>query len=216
MILDLLNEINKLNIILGSTSPRRIEYLSKLGLEFKIEASKFEENLDKSLYKTPIDYCCDTSKHKTEEVFNRLKNDDMPSSILIGADSIVVKGQTIFEKPKSVDDAKQMLRQLSASTHQVCTSVTIIAYNSSTKIIVQRNFYVLTEVEFDEISDSLINHYIENCKPFDKAGSYGIQEVPASSFIKKINGDFYNVTGLPIHQLSKELREVYISCFNIK
>ncbi|KAN0055756.1 hypothetical protein ACTA71_011642 [Dictyostelium dimigraforme] len=215
MILDILNKINKLKIILASTSPRRIEYLGKLGVKFEIVESKFKEDLDKNQFQSVYDYCLENAKLKAIHTGLQLKeqNQQPQPNIIIGSDSIVVYDNKIFEKPKSLEEAKSMLSLLSGKTHTVCTAVHIEYFNENTNTKGSSSFYTLTNVEFDQLSSELINYYVDNYKPLDKAGSYGIQEVVAASFIKSINGDFYNVTGLPIHDLSTNLRKVYIDNF---
>ncbi|EGC32104.1 hypothetical protein DICPUDRAFT_38848 [Dictyostelium purpureum] len=210
MLLDVLERLNSFKIVLASGSPRRIEYLSKLGLKFEIVESKFEENLDKSKFSSAYDYCLENAKlkaiHTNRQLFE--KNNKYPN-ITIGADSIVVYNNKIFEKPKSLKEAKEMLAFLSGKSHFVCTAVHIEFNNESNQKKGQESFYTLTQVEFDNLSSDLIEYYVENYKPLDKAGSYGIQEIPAGSFIKRIDGDFYNVTGMPIHDISIHLRKVY-------
>ncbi|EFA75829.1 hypothetical protein PPL_10884 [Heterostelium album PN500] len=213
MILDILEKLNKLNIVLASGSPRRVEYLKLLGLQFKVVPSTFEENLDKSKFENVYDYAVTTAKHKTEDVYQKLKAANDTPNIIIGADSIVVLGDTILEKPKSIENAKEMLAGLSGRKHIVYTGVHLIVTNNDNQQSISKSFYEATEVEFDTLSDELIAYYVDNYKPLDKAGGYGIQEVAATSFIKSINGCYYNVTGIPIHRLTKELRELYHKLF---
>ncbi|KAM9968616.1 hypothetical protein ACTFIW_007766 [Dictyostelium discoideum] len=213
MILDILVKFNKLKIILASTSPRRIEYLGKLGVKFEIVESKFKEDLDKSQFQSVYDYCLENAKLKAIHAGIQLKEQNQQPNIIIGSDSIVVYDNEIFEKPKSLEEAKSMLTLLSGKIHTVCTAVHIEFFNENTNSKGSSSFYTLTNVEFDQLSPELINYYVDNFKPLDKAGSYGIQQTPAASFIKSINGDFYNVTGLPVHDLSVNLRKIYIDNF---
>ncbi|KAM9991662.1 hypothetical protein ACTFIZ_005083 [Dictyostelium cf. discoideum] len=214
MILDILNKFNKLKIILASTSPRRIEYLGELGVKFEIVESKFKEDLDKSQFQSVYDYCLENAKLKAIHTGIQLKEQQKQQpNIIIGSDSIVVYDNKIFEKPKSLEEAKSMLTLLSGKIHTVCTAVHIEFFNENTNSKGSSSFYTLTNVEFDQLSPELINYYVENFKPLDKAGGYGIQQLSAASFIKSINGDFYNVAGLPIHDLSINLRKVYIDNF---
>ncbi|EGG24015.1 hypothetical protein DFA_06153 [Cavenderia fasciculata] len=221
--------LNQLEIVLASGSPRRVEYLGKLGLKFKVVTSNFAEDLDKSLYKTPSDYACANATIKAREVYNQLMkqyndNDNNNNNngekkkpnIVIGADSIVVLGDTILEKPKDRDHAIEMLSNLSGKKHKGISILTRKQgdnnnnnNNEQEQPTVESTFYEETTVEFDQIDQASIAYYVDHYRPFDKAGSYGIQEIAAASFIRSIQGDFYNVTGMPIHKISKHLLELY-------
>ncbi|GAM22102.1 hypothetical protein SAMD00019534_052770, partial [Acytostelium subglobosum LB1] len=209
MVLDIIEQLNQLDIVLASGSPRRVEYLRNLGLRFRVVASTFEENLDKSQFNNIVDYAVTNAMYKAQEVFERLKRENKTPNIVIGADSIVVLDNKILEKPKSMEHAKEMLRSLSGRQHQVVSGVHIIVSMDNGVTHNSTSFHESTDVEFDQLSDQSINYYVETCKPLDKAGSYGIQEVPAASFIKRINGCYYNVTGIPIHHISNQLRSLY-------
>eukprot|EP01132_Coremiostelium_polycephalum_P002730 gene2730-3388_t len=175
-------------------------------LKFNVVPSVFQEDLDKSKFPSPYDYCLETATEKAKEVYKRLEKEGNTPNIVISADSIVVLGDKILEKPKDVATAKEMLKEMSGKSHNVCTAVHLICNNNGS--VSSKSFYEITTVEFDNLSSSLIDYYVDNFKPLDKAGSYGIQELAAASFIKSINGDFYNVTGIPIHALSKQLRSL--------
>ena len=179
-----------MKIILASKSPRRIELFKNINLDFnsinpKINEKKF------SLIKSPSRYCMKLAEIKASTI--HLKYAD---SLVIGADTIVYLNKSILEKPKNKKEAFNTLKKLSDKTHSVYTGVSI--YTKNTKLI----FFDKTNVTFYPLSNNTINHYINNYNPFDKAGSYGIQDW-SKIFIKKINGCYYNVVGFPIAKFYK-------------
>ena len=181
-------------ILLASHSPRRRELIAMLGIDFSI-ADPIE--VDESY---PADMPADTvaeyiSRKKAEAYAATLTAD----TILITADTIVLVDGEILGKPHSEASAKEMLRKLSGKSHKVITGVTL-----STVDTIQ-SFSAVTTVNFDNLSDKEIEYYIENYHPFDKAGAYGIQEWIGAAGIKGIEGSYYNVMGLPVHQLYKFL-----------
>ncbi|KAF2072616.1 hypothetical protein CYY_006075 [Polysphondylium violaceum] len=214
MVLDVIEKINSLpNVVLASTSPRRIEALSGLGLSnLKIISPSFIENLDKSTFATPQDYCLENAKQKAKCVYEDIKG----TSIVIGVDTICVHENKILEKPINTEAAKEMLNSLSGVSHFVYSGVFILYHNEKTDEKGQESFVTSTKVTFDTISKESINYYVEKYKPLDKAGSYGIQEVVAGSFIKGIEGDYYNVTGIPVNDISRTLRSIYVNIFSQK
>lgn len=121
-------------------------------------------------------------------------------TVVIGADTIVLLGQTIFEKPKNADDAKNMLRQLSGQTHRVITGVCLI---SATRKVA---FSDVTDVTFHELTDREIDYYVSIFQPFDKAGSYACQEWIGAIGIARFEGDYFNVVGLPVSRVYRELQ----------
>ncbi|SHH30766.1 Maf family protein [Thermosipho atlanticus] len=173
-----------MKIILASNSPRRIELLKKLQLQFKIQPPNIDEEINE---KDPIKHVLTLSKLKAENVFKDF------NSIVIGADTIVFHKE-IFGKPKDYLDAYNMLKSLSGTWHEVFTGVTILLKNESI------SFFERTKVKFKKLSDELIKYYLSTGEPFDKAGAYAIQGL-GSILIEKIDGDFYNVMGLPISKL---------------
>jgi len=184
--------ISGYKIILGSKSPRRKEILSKMGIKFKVIQIDFNENTDLS---KPIEEVAQSISILKANSFNQLKKND----ILICADTIVSVNNKIFGKPKTKDDAFKMLEKLSNKIHKVTTGVTI---KSDTQI---KTFYETTFVHFKKLNKAEINYYIENYKPFDKAGAYGIQEWIGLIGIKKIEGSYFNVVGLPSSKLYTQL-----------
>lgn len=179
-------------IILASNSPRRKEILGIILKEFEVIAPNIDESFDENI--PPVKNCENVAFKKAEAVAAGHPND-----IVIGADSIVLAGQTVLGKPQSEDEAASMLRLLSGQRHQVVTGVAIIK-GTNVKV-----FSETTEVFFRNI-DSLIDGYVKSGEPMDKAGAYGIQGFGAV-FAKKINGDFFNVMGLPLSKLYKELAD---------
>ena len=188
------NLLNK-NIILASKSPRRHELLKGLDLEFEIRTKDVEEIYPSDL--APTDVPDFLAKLKAREFENELKDDD----ILITSDTIVVLADEILEKPKSEKEAITMLHKMSNCEHIVVTAVCI---KSLTKTIV---FSDHTKVTFSQLSDEEIKYYINKYKPFDKAGSYGVQEWIGYIAIEKLEGSYYNVMGLPVHKLYQNLKK---------
>lgn len=180
-----------MKIILASNSPRRRQLLSDAGLDFTVIPSLEEENIDKSL--PPIRYAETLSYIKAKSVFDIHKN------IVIGADTIVVFDNKIIGKPKDEKDAFLTLKKLSNNTHKVITAYTIISENK--KI----TSYEITNVTFNDLSDELIIDYIKKIKPFDKAGSYGIQD--GYPLVKSYDGDYDNIVGLPTKKIIELLKE---------
>lgn len=183
-------------IILASQSPRRHELIKRLNLDFEVVSPDFDEKLeddnysDKKIESLSLKKSRSVLRHTSNPSrtdFNSLKN-----SLIISADTVVVLDNKILGKPKDEADAKKMLRSLSGKRHFVVTAITVL--DSDT-----RKFYNAVEktfVTFCDLSDELINDYVQTKKPLDKAGSYGIQEM-GSEFIKSVEGDLENVIGLP-------------------
>lgn len=182
-------------LILASSSPRRKELLEDLGYPFITIPSNINEyiNLNNSI----IDEIEKLSFNKALSVFNNNKG-----SIVIGSDTVVVLNNTIYGKPKDYNDAKRMLTEFSNNTHKVITAVTIMSSAQS------ETFSSVTEVTFDNITEKEIEKYINEENVLDKAGAYAIQG-KAKKFIKKINGDYFTVMGLPVNELNKRIKKYY-------
>lgn len=178
-------------MILASKSPRRIELMALAGFDFKSVPATGEENIPDGIL--PCDAVLMLSRQKAQEIAEKY-----PDETVIGADTVVALDNEIMGKPKNEQDAFDMLKKLSGKTHSVLTGVCVI---SPDKHI---HFYEKTEVEFYPLGDDEIWQYIASGEPMDKAGAYGIQEKGAM-FVKRINGDFYNVVGLPVARLAREL-----------
>jgi len=188
--------LNGKKIILASNSPRRKELLNCLGIDFTIDTGdNFKEYMSHSVPANQLP--CIMAEGKSHGFHRSLEEDE----ILITADTVVILGDEILGKPKDRDDAIRMLKMLSANMHVVVTGVTIRTATS------EETFSDSTNVWFKELTDNEIEYYIDNYKPFDKAGAYGTQEWLGLIGIKKIEGSFYNVMGLPVHKLYLELQK---------
>tara|TARA_B100001113_G_C20843705_1_gene506465 strand:+ start:87 stop:668 length:582 start_codon:yes stop_codon:yes gene_type:complete len=183
--------MNNKKLILASKSPRRIDILKMIGLDFDVVPSMVDEKIKIDLKGSLFaEYW---SKKKAEYISERY-----PNNLVVGADTIVVfKGQ-ILEKPKDKSDSKNMLEMISNNCHKVKTGVTIICKNRQ----ISKTFSETTKVFVKKIPNDQIDFYIDNYNTLDKAGSYGIQEW-FSIWVKKIDGCYYNVMGLPISKFYK-------------
>ena len=180
-------------IVLGSASPRRRDLLRAIINDFEIKVSDLNEEYPKGLKEKEI--CEFLAIQKSEVLSIKIKKNE----ILITADTIVIKGDQILNKPKNKTQAKEMLVSLSDSSHKVITSVCL--RDQQKKLV----FSSITKVFFKSLSDAEINYYVEEYKPLDKAGSYGIQEWIGMIGITKIEGSYFNVVGLPIAKLYQKL-----------
>ncbi len=188
-------QLKKYNIVLASGSPRRQDFFSKLDLDFTIDVREVEEVFDESLQREAItDYL---SQLKASAF-----NDISEATIVVTSDTIVWKDGKAIGKPKDVADAKRMIRSLSNDMHEVFTSVTFTMANSQTTV------NDVTKVWFKELTDDEIAFYVDNYKPFDKAGSYGIQDWLGYIGIEKIEGCFFNVMGLPTRKVYQGLLDI--------
>jgi len=185
--------LKEFKIILASKSPRRQLLLKGLDINFEIELKNVEEVFPQHLKREDIAiFLCELKASAFE-------NDIDDKTIVISADTIVWINEKILNKPKDANDAKQILLQLSGNMHEVITGVCL---KSSKKT---KSFYALTTVYFKKLSNQEIDFYVENYKPFDKAGAYGAQEWIGYVAIDKIEGSYFNVMGLPTSMLYKEL-----------
>lgn len=191
----MLENLNDKKIILASKSPRRQELLKGLGLTFEVRTKDIEETYAADLRAEDVPVFL--SEKKANEFLHELKSGD----IIITSDTIVIHQGKILEKPQSKEEAHEMLRRLADSEHVVVTGVCI---QSLEKKVV---FSDLTLVEFSALTDEEIDFYIENYKPFDKAGSYGAQDWIGFVAIKKLTGSYFNVMGLPVHRVYAELKK---------
>lgn len=183
------------SIILGSNSPRRKELLAGLGFEFTVDTgNNFDECIEDGV--DPHQQVIDMSEGKSLGFHRELKQDE----ILITADTIVIVDDELLGKPHSRQEAVCMLQKLSGREHEVVTAVTI--RDASRKL----TFSDSSKVVFAPLSDSEIDYYIDNYKPFDKAGAYGIQEWIGYAAIESIAGSFYNIMGLPVHRIYQEIK----------
>lgn len=186
-----------MELILASASPRRKELLEKIGLPFTVQPAKGEERITQ---KSPAAVVMELSRQKAEEIAAAQTED----CIIIGADTVVAKGEKIMGKPKDEADAKQMLRSIADDCHQVYTGVTLIRTGAHPQSV---TFQEKTEVCLYPISDAEVDAYIASGDPMDKAGAYGIQG-DFAIYVKRIAGDYYNVVGLPIGRVYQELKRM--------
>lgn len=181
------------HVILASGSPRRQQFFKELSIPFEIRLKPVKEEYPKRLNHFEI------SDYLAQLKALPFKADLKPNDILITSDTIVWHNNQALGKPKSSQDAFNILQSLSNSTHEVITSVCF----TTTKL--QKTVNAITKVTFKNLTDSEIQYYIDSCKPFDKAGSYGIQEWIGQIGITKIEGSYFNVVGLPTHLVYKTL-----------
>lgn len=186
-----------MELILASASPRRKELLEKIGLPFTVQPAKGEERITQ---KSPAAVVMELSRQKAEEIAAAQTGD----CIIIGADTVVAKGEKIMGKPKDAADAKQMLRSIADDCHQVYTGVTLIRTGAHPQSVI---FQEKTDVFLYPISDAELDAYIASGDPMDKAGAYGIQG-DFAIYVKRIAGDYYNVVGLPIGRVYQELKRM--------
>lgn len=188
----LAEKLHKHRLILASASPRRQELLKSLGVNFEIRLKSVKETYPKGLKSVEVpDYL---AKLKAS-VFTNLESDE----ILITGDTVVVLDDKILGKPQNKVEAAEMLRALSEKSHKVISSICL---KSSEKIVVSHE---VTKVYFKKLSEAEIEYYLNNFKPYDKAGAYGIQEWIGQIGIHKIEGSYFNVVGLPVHLLYEML-----------
>ncbi len=184
-----------MNIILASASPRRKEILENANVKFKVMASSIEElTLDGE---SPCHMVMRLAFEKGIDIASRQKSD-----LVISADTIVVLDNTVLGKPKDEVEARKMITSLSGRTHQVITGISLINLDNNKKII----DYVISSVKFKNLSEKDINDYIRTKESLDKAGAYGIQGYGAL-LVDEIQGDYFNIVGLPISRLSDLLKK---------
>ena len=185
------------NIILASGSPRRQEFLKTLDIDFKIQLKPIEEIYPENLNHSEIsDYL---SVLKAEPFLEDLKEND----ILITSDTIVWHNNQALGKPKDEKDAFDMITSMSGKTHEVITSV---CFSSKNK---QQVINEITKVTFKDFTEEEIWYYINNYKPFDKAGAYGIQEWIGQIGVTNLEGSYFNVMGFPVHLVYKTLINIF-------
>ena len=191
-------------IILASGSPRRKMLLDWAELKFEVIVSDADETFSSEL--DPAEVAIAIAQKKNQAVVAHLNN-DIADAIVISADTIVVLNNEIIGKPLDRNDALGIIKKLSGQSHQVITAVNIRDEEQDI------SFHDTTEVVFHELAHEQIMHYVDNYKPYDKAGAYAIQEWIGVVGIQSIRGDFYNVMGLPVSRVLKSLKEdfhVYI------
>ncbi|MBR1786303.1 MAG: septum formation protein Maf [Paludibacteraceae bacterium] len=198
-------------LLLGSASPRRKQLLEMLDVPFEVVHIDCDEHFPAHLKEEQIPMYLSRQKALA---YKKLSDNDL----LLTADTIVWIDGHMLGKPKDADEAKQMLRMLSGQTHIVYTGVTLRWRNPFVpkeglrgrphpkEMEQTKTIYDSTAVTFSELTDSQIDYYIENYRPFDKAGAYGCQDWIGATAISSIEGSFYNVMGLPVHLVAQELQ----------
>lgn len=195
-----MHSLLRLNVplILASQSPRRRALLEQMGLSFRVQVSPADEQLERP--RSPRDTARTLAARKAEPVAAA-----HPSSLVLAADTIVAHRDTILEKPSTPHEARRMLRRLSGTTHTVYTGFAL-QHDASDRVVMDGQS---TNVTFGRLDDDEIRAYVETTSPMDKAGGYGIQDHTAPLFIDHLEGDYYNVVGLPLRRLYVVLREAF-------
>lgn len=190
------DRLKNYNIILASQSPRRREILKMLGVDFKVVVKDTDETFPPELQGGAIPEHIAVLK---ASAFDSDLQSLPDNTIIIASDTIVYIDNKVIGKPKGREDAIKMLKTLSGRCHQVLTGVCIKTKDR------QRSFFAESKVWFRELTDDEIIYYVDNYRPFDKAGAYAVQEWIGAAAIAKIEGSYYNVMGLPSQMLYNEL-----------
>lgn len=184
-------------IILASGSPRRKEIMQMAGLAFEVRVKNTSEAHPENVDVTAIPAVL--AERKAQAFY-----EEITSEIIVAADTIVILNGKIFEKPKDEKEAIEMLSVLSGNTHQVITGVCLLSKDD--KVV----FSESTFVTFNTLTQEEIENYVRTAKPFDKAGAYACQESIGAIGIKRFDGDYYNVVGLPINRVYQELKKILL------
>lgn len=193
----MLDNLKKYKVILASNSPRRKQLLSGLGVDYEVRTLP---DVDES-YPSTLQGA-DIPLYISQEKANAYRDVLQPGELMITADTIVWLQGEVLGKPADREEAVEMLRRLSGSVHEVFTGVTL----STTEW--QRSFAAQTEVRFAELSDAEISYYVDQFQPLDKAGAYGVQEWIGFIGVENISGSYFNIMGLPVQRLYRELLNV--------
>lgn len=191
----MLKKIEEYNIILASKSPRRQELLKGIGLKFSVLTKDVDESFSRNLS------VFDVAPYLSIKKARSFEETELPENyMIITADTVVIANDMILGKPKDEDDARNMLRLLSGKKHSVVTGVTIRTKEKT------KTFSATSKVSFDILDDEDIEYYVNSFKPFDKAGSYGIQEWIGYIAVNSVEGSYFNVMGLPTQKLYQMLK----------
>lgn len=191
----MLENLKKYRLVLASNSPRRKELLAGLDVDYEVRVlTGIDESYPDGLPGEEIPQYISRKKAEAYEAVMQ------PDELIITADTIVWTDGRVLGKPKDAAEAKDMLRRLSGRTHQVITGVTLVTAGK------KKTFATVSEVTFDELSDDEIAYYVAHYRPLDKAGAYGIQEWIGYVGVSSLNGSYFNVMGLPVQRLYKELK----------
>ncbi len=181
------------DVVLASNSPRRRELLAGMGVDFRVEViSGIDETYPDTL---PVEQVAEYLSGRKAQAYEL-----RPNELLITADTVVICGGRVLGKPADEAEARAMLRELSGKSHRVITGVTLRSMNREVRLS------DVSEVDFAELTEDEIEHYVKRYRPLDKAGAYGIQEWIGYVGITGIRGSFYNVMGLPTRRLYEELK----------
>ena len=193
----MLENLKKYKVILASNSPRRKELLSGLGIDYEVRTlPDVDESYPESLQGADIPL------YISEEKADAYRALLQPGELMITADTIVWLDGRVLGKPKDREDALQMLRDMSGRTHEVFTGVCITTTDW------QRSFAAQTEVRFAQLTEEEITYYVDRYQPMDKAGSYGVQEWIGFIGVENISGSYFNIMGLPVQRLYRELKAI--------
>lgn len=200
-------------LILASNSPRRKKIMTDLGLNFEVIPSNYDEKLETDEFS--YDLIEDLATQKALDVVKQLTDKDSPLTptlshrarengfIVLGADTVVILHNKILGKPHTKENAFKMLKELSGATHSVVTSLCGINTKTNRAALISTTSYV----RFNELTDEMIHYYVDTFNPLDKAGSYGIQELPPN-YIDKFEGSFENIVGLDPDAVKKVLEQL--------
>lgn len=192
----MLDNLKKYNIVLASKSPRRQELLKGIGVDFTILTKEVDENYPQRLPAIDVAPFLSLKKAKAFE------DVELPDNyMVITADTVVIVENEILGKPKDRDDAVRMMNLLSGKMHKVVTGVTVHTKEKT------KTFSVISKVTFETLDNQEVDYYIDNFKPYDKAGAYGVQEWIGYIGVSNVEGSYYNVMGLPTQRLYKVLKE---------
>ena len=184
-------------LILASNSPRRQQLMRDTGFTFTVQVKDTNEDFPETMFSQEVPAYL---ARKKAEAFR----DEMENQIILTADTIVVIGDEILNKPKDTTEATEMLKKLSGKQHQVITGVCIMTTENT------ETFIDIAQVFFRELTDWEIEHYIKTCKPFDKAGAYGVQDFIGMVGIPRMEGSYFTVMGLPVHKVYESLRKYIV------
>jgi len=187
------------NLILASQSPRRQSLLKQLGYQFSIVAADIDESV--LPHESPSDYVLRLAQQKAQAIFAQLSHQQQQETMVLGADTSVVIGNTILGKPDDYQQCLATLQQLSGNIHQVLTSIAVVSNQGSVSEVIS------TEVSFKTLTENEISRYWQTKEPCDKAGSYAIQGI-GGQFVKKIEGSYSAVVGLPLYETSQMLAKL--------
>ena len=184
-------------LLLASNSPRRQQLLRDAGFEFTVKVKDTDEDFSETM---PAVEVPEYLARKKAEAFR----EELDNQIVLTADTIVVIENEILNKPKDASEASMMLRKLSGRQHQVITGVCIMTQEST------ESFIDIAQVFFRELTDIEIDYYIKTCRPFDKAGAYGVQDFIGMVGIPRMEGSYFTVMGLPVHKVYEGLRKYFL------